>query len=100
LCLGSGKILIRDNDINNSGELNGQKANGMAGIMVDTRPTDPVDSTTVFILNNKIGSNTDYAIRVYKTVDSYAKGSVICSNSGTAKVDADVDWISDCTKKK
>jgi len=100
LCLGSGKILIKDNDINNSGELNGQKANGMAGIMVDTRPTDPVDSTTVFILNNKIGSNTDYAIRVYKTVDSYAKGSVICSNSGTAKVDADVDWISDCTKKK
>ncbi|HEX5154994.1 MAG TPA: right-handed parallel beta-helix repeat-containing protein [Parafilimonas sp.] len=100
LCLGSGKILIKDNDINNSGELSGQKANGMAGIMVDTRPTDPVDSTTVFILNNKIGSNTDYAIRIYKTVDSYAKGNVICNNSGTAKVDDGVNWISDCTKKK
>ena len=100
LCLGSGKILIKNNDINNSGELNGQKAKGMAGIMVDTRPTDPVDSTTVFILNNKIGSNTDYAIRVYKTVDSYGKGNVICNNSGTTKVDAHVDWIKDCSNKK
>ena len=66
--------------------MNGQKANGMAGIMVDTRPTDPVDSTNFFILNNKIGANTDHAIRVYKTVDSYAKGNVICNNSGKLKL--------------
>lgn len=94
MCLGSGKILIRDNVIDNSGELNGNKANGMAGIMIDTRPTNPVDSTNFYVLNNTIGKNSDHAIRVYKTVDSYAKGNVIC-NSGDAEVDDKVEW-SDC----
>ncbi len=99
LCLGSGKILIKNNIINNSGNLNGNKANGMAGIMVDTRPTSPVDSTNFFIINNKIGSNTDHAITIYKTMDSYAKGNVICNNSGNIKVADGVDWR-DCSSKK
>lgn len=100
MCLGSGKILIRDNNINNSGNLNGHTANGMAGIMIDTRPTSPVDSTNFIILNNKIGANTDHAIRVYKTVDTYAKGNVICNNSGNVEVDKAVHWTSNCTGKK
>ncbi|MEP6684296.1 MAG: right-handed parallel beta-helix repeat-containing protein [Parafilimonas sp.] len=99
LCLGSGKILIKNNTINNSGNLNGHAANGMAGIMVDTRPTDPVDSTNFFILDNIIGSNTDHAIRVYKTVDSYAKGNVICNNSGNIEVDKKINWTN-CSNKK
>ncbi|MBV9962978.1 MAG: right-handed parallel beta-helix repeat-containing protein [Parafilimonas sp.] len=99
MCLGSGKILIKDNTIDNSGNLNEKKANGMAGIMIDTRPTNPVDSTNFFILNNKIGSNTDHSIRVYKTVDSYAKANVICNNSGNAEVAKGVDWTN-CTNKK
>ncbi|MFT4153086.1 right-handed parallel beta-helix repeat-containing protein [Parafilimonas sp.] len=100
LCLGSGSILIKNNNINNSGYLSGQTANGMAGIMIDTRPTQPVDSTKLFILNNQIGKNTDHAIRVYRTVDSYAKGNVICNNSGNAEVDKKVNWINECAYKK
>ena len=100
LCLGSGKILIKDNTINNSGNLNGHAANGMAGIMVDTRPTDPVDSTHFFILDNIIGTNTDRAIRVYKTVDSYANGNVICNNSGNVEVDKKVNWTNCLSKKQ
>jgi hypothetical protein len=100
LCLGSGQILIRDNIINNSGELGDKTVGGMAGIMVDTRPTDPAEATQFFILNNKIGKNTDYAIRVYRTVDSYAKGNIICNNSGNIKVDKAVNWISNCAPKK
>jgi parallel beta helix pectate lyase-like protein len=99
LCLGSGKILIKNNTINNSGNLNGHAANGMAGIMVDTRPTNPVDSTNFFILDNIIGTNTDHAIRVYKTVDSYAKGNVICNNSGNLEVDKKISWTN-CSGKK
>jgi hypothetical protein len=98
MCLGSGKILIKDNTINNSGNLNGHKINGMAGIMVDTRPTNPIVKTNVFILNNKIGTNTDHAIRIFKTVDSYSKGNVIC-NSGTLEVAAGIDWTN-CSGKK
>lgn len=100
LCLGSGKILIKNNTIDNSGELGGKTANGMAGIMVDTRPTDPIDSTQFIIIGNKIGKNTDEAIRVYKTIDSYAKGNIICNNSGKAEVNKTVDWISNCSFKK
>jgi hypothetical protein len=99
MCLGSGKILIKNNTIDNSGNLNGKKANGMAGIMIDTRPTNPVDSTNFFILNNIIGSNTDHSIRVYKTVDSYSKGNVICNNSGNTEVAKGVYWTN-CSNKK
>jgi hypothetical protein len=99
MCLGSGKILIKNNMINNSGELSGNKANGMAGIMIDTRPTEPVDSTNFFILNNTIGKNSDHAVRVYKTVDSYAKGNVIC-NSGSTEVDKSVNWTTKCSSTK
>lgn len=99
MCLGSGKILIKNNTIDNSGNLAGKKVNGMAGIMVDTRPTNPTDSTNFFILNNTIGANTDHAIRVYKTVDSYTKGNVISNNSGNAEVAKGVDWT-DCSNKK
>jgi len=98
MCLGSGKILIKNNTIDNSGNLNGNKTNGMAGIMIDTRPTNPVDSTNFFILDNKIGSNTDHSIRVYKTVDSYAKGNVIC-NSGNVEAADGID-LTDCSNKK
>jgi len=99
LCLGSGKILIKDNNINNSGELNGERANGMAGIMIDTRPTNPAENTNFFIINNEIGKNTDCAVRIYKTVDSYAKSNVIY-NSGTLKVEEGIDWISNYSAKK
>jgi hypothetical protein len=99
LCLGSGKILIKNNTINNSGNLNGHKTNGMAGIMVDTRPTEPVEKTNFFIIDNKIGSNTDRVVRVYKTVDSYSEGNVICNSSGEPEVDKQVDWT-DCSNKK
>ncbi|MEP6467547.1 MAG: right-handed parallel beta-helix repeat-containing protein [Parafilimonas sp.] len=99
LCLGSGKILIKNNTINNSGNLSGHTTNGMAGIMVDTRPTNPVDSTNFFIIDNKIGANTDHAIRVYKTVDSYSKGNAICNNSGNIEVDKKIIWTN-CINKK
>jgi len=92
LMLGSGLTIIEHNHIDSSGYLAGKITNGMAGIMVDTRPTQPIENTQVQIKNNFIGANTDHAIRFYQTYPTFAKGNIICGNSGDIKVASGIDW--------
>jgi len=90
--LGAGIEQIERNNISNSGKLGGRTANGMASIMVDTRPTNPIDSTTVQISNNTTGYNTDYGIRLYNTYPAYTKNNIICNNTGTVSVASGITW--------
>lgn len=90
--LGAGHLVIENNTVKNSGLLAGHKVNGMASIMVDTRPTNPADSTKFRISNNTLGSNTDVNVRVYKTYPTYAKGNRICQDKSTISVASGVDW--------
>ncbi len=99
--LGSGENHVHNNRINSSGNLGGHIINGMASIMVDTRPTTPVDSTLLIITGNSLGKNTDFGVRVYNTFHSIAKGNLICNNIGSdpsINVVAGVQW-SDCSGK-
>ena len=75
--LGAGLIRIYNNEVDSSGYLGGKGkgGNGSSSIMVDTRPTNfpspgqPNPVLTKFeIWNNSLGANTDYNIRVFKTL--------------------------------
>ncbi len=79
--LGAGPEVIDHNTISLSGHLEGGSP-GSASIMVDTRPTIPVDSTTFNINNNTLGTNTDFNIRVYQSWPAYGYNNNICSNTG------------------
>jgi hypothetical protein len=93
--LGAGPVTIRGNTVKNSGSLSGHTVPGMASIMVDTRNTNPADSTTFNIADNTLGSNTDVNIRIYRTYPTYTGRNIICSN-GSAKiaVDPKIKWNS------
>ncbi len=92
LILGTGFTKVEHNHIDSSGYLAGKVANGMAGIMVDTRPTSPPEYSQVEIINNIIGVNTDYSVRFYNTQPTYKKGNIIANNSGNVKVAPGIDW--------
>lgn len=92
MSLGSGLVVIEKNSIDSSGYLGGHKTAGMASIMIDTRKTRPVDSTRFVIRHNRLGLNTDYGIRVYKSVDTYKKGNIISGNKGSVHAEPGVEW--------
>jgi hypothetical protein len=79
--LGAGEVRIENNRVENSGNLEGVVAYGMANIMVDTRLTDPVKKTTFIIRNNKVAGNTDWNIRIYNQFPTYNNGNYICNNT-------------------
>lgn len=108
--LGAGVVRIVNNTVNHSGMLAGKTANGMASIMIDTRNTtnpsskqsDPV-LLTFKVKNNKLGSNTDYNVRVYNTYLTFNVDNAICSNvtvSGNNNVShyvaTGIYWKSEC----
>jgi len=93
LCLGAGKIRIMNNTISNSGILGSNTANGMDNIMVDTRPTTPIDSSLVDVENNNLNGNTDYGVRFYETYPTFENGNIICGNTGPINVATGVNWI-------
>ena len=104
--LGAGLIRIYNNEVDSSGFLGGKGkgGNGSSSIMIDTRPTNlpspgqPNPVLTKFVVwNNSLGVNTDYNIRVFKSVDTYLKGNIICNNNGDITVADGVDWTKDCT---
>lgn len=86
--LGAGFVRIVNNTINHSGMLGGRTSNGMASIMIDTRNTsnpspgqsNPV-KLTFKVKDNKLGSNTDYNIRVYNTYLTFNTDNMICNNT-------------------
>jgi hypothetical protein len=98
LSLGSGKTRIDHNTISNSGKLDGQTVNGMDGIMVDTRETIPAENSLLVVTNNTISGFTGFGVRFYKTFDTYAKGNIICNNTGTVNIAAGIDWTSNCVE--
>jgi len=97
--LGAGFLDIENNIVRNSGMLNGHTVNGMANIMIDTRYTNPVDSTLFYVKNNVLSQNTDDAnIRIYKTYSTYAKDNRICHNGlATILVVSGIQWT-DCSQ--
>ncbi|MEP6685054.1 MAG: hypothetical protein ABJA35_17395 [Parafilimonas sp.] len=91
--LGAGPLVLKNNTVTNSGSLSGHTVPGMASIMVDTRNTNPADSTTFNIKDNKLGNNTDVNIRIYRTYPTYTKRNIICSNNNAKiAVDPGVKW--------
>lgn len=98
-CFGTGKISIHDNKIDSSGILSGRVASLVGSIMIDTRPTIPADSTNFFVRNNRLGFNTDFGVRVYKTYSTYSTGNIVCGNTGTVWVAPGIDWIKTCNTK-
>ncbi len=97
MVLGAGAIQVDSNIITNSGRLAGYTVSGMDGIMVDTRYTTPADSSLLHIKNNKISGYTDYGVRFYATYWTYAKGNIVCNNTGTVNIVPGIDWTKDCT---
>lgn len=97
--LGSGLVRIENNSVDSSGFLAGSVVPLTPSIMVDTRPTDPVEKVLLIIKNNKTGINTDYGIRFFKTFDTYEKGNIICNNTGTITIAKGIDWKSNCDTK-
>lgn len=80
---GSGLIRIEDNQVDSSGYLDGRLTPWAQNIAIDTRLTDPVDSTRFIIRNNRLskpGAAAEH-IRVWQTKATYAAGSLICGNT-------------------
>ncbi len=104
--LGAGLVKIHDNMIDSSGFLGG-KGKGSSNIMVDTRPTNfpspgqpnPV-LTKFYIWNNKLGANTDYNIRIYKTFNTYKSGNIIYNNNGNTSIAIGIKWTQNPTGLK
>jgi hypothetical protein len=71
--------------------------------MIDTRPTNfpspgqPNPVLTKFIIeNNSLGVNTDYNIRVNKSLNTYQTDNIICNNNGDVKVENGINYIKNC----
>lgn len=108
--LGSGVVRILNNTVNHSGMLNGRTANGMASIMIDTRNTSnpsPNQSNPVMLTfkvrNNKLGSNTDYGVRVYNTYMTFTQNNAVCGNTSLSSkgeashyIATGIYWKSEC----
>lgn len=86
---GSGLVRIENNKIDSSGYLDGRITPWAQNILVDTRPTVPVDSTRFIIKNNIVnnpGPKADH-IWIGNTIKSYsATGNEICNNGNSIKV--------------
>ncbi|MEO8712550.1 MAG: right-handed parallel beta-helix repeat-containing protein [Parafilimonas sp.] len=94
--LGAGLVTIENNIVKNSGILGGFSVPGMASIMIDTRNTNPADSTTFQVKNNTLGDNTDVNIRVYETYPTYTSNNIICNNGSSTKIAivSGIEWTS------
>ncbi len=96
--LGAGFSKIENNTITNSGHLGSQTINGMSNIMVDTRYTNPADSTKIWVLNNKLSVATDANIRVYETFPTFTSGNAFAGNSGTMNIVNTVNYTTQMPK--
>ncbi|MFL5739714.1 MAG: right-handed parallel beta-helix repeat-containing protein [Flavisolibacter sp.] len=77
---------IENNNIDSSGYLEGKSLAWPWNILVDTRETIPVDSTSVIIRNNVMGKAANKEnIYLGKQVNSWAAGNEICNNTSGGK---------------
>jgi hypothetical protein len=96
---GSGLIRIENNTVDSSGYLDGNTTDWAQNIIIDTRNTDPVDSTQFIIRGNKVsnpGMNAEH-IRIYRTRATYSGTNIICNNlikgkPAKVKVEPGVRW--------
>jgi len=91
-CLGAGFSEVENNTIANSGHLGTNSTNGMANIMVDTRPTSPTDSTLIWVENNTLSNATDSSVRFYMTYPTYKVHNIVTGNTGTQCIAAGINW--------
>jgi hypothetical protein len=80
---GSGTIRIENNTIDHSGQLGDLSLNWAQNIVIDTRATDPADSTRFIIVNNEVdhpGKDVEN-IEVWQSVKTYGSDNLICNNT-------------------
>ncbi len=84
---GSGLLRIENNEVDSSGFLDGKSLNWPQNIMIDTRPTMPVDSTSFILKNNQVShpGRDVRNIEVYSTQKTYAVNNFICNNTSKGK---------------
>ena len=89
---GSGLIRIENNRIENSGSLDGKKVDWAQNISIDTRRTQPADSTTFVIINNVLKDPGGKAkhIQIWNSEKTYTSRSVICNNQTDKKIPATI----------
>lgn len=80
------KCYNNDVDFSGYGYVNGTlyKLTQKANYFFDTRPTTPLDTTQIYFVNNKGGTNTYYNLVIFdtrNTISKNAASNVICSNS-------------------
>jgi hypothetical protein len=96
---GSGLIRIENNVVDSSGYLDGATTDWAQNIIIDTRATEPVDSTQFIIRGNKVsnpGLNAEH-IRIWKTRSTYSGSNIICDNlikgkPAKVKVEPGIRW--------
>ncbi len=84
---GSGLVRIENNTVDSSGYLHGRSLNWPQNIVIDTRPTNPVDSTRFLVKNNRV-SNPGASVKnieVWSTLPTYGRGNIICNNTEKGK---------------
>jgi hypothetical protein len=100
--LGAGLIKIENNNVQNSGSLNGVSTQYGSNIYIDTRETLPAMNTQFIIKNNVLGAHTgERHIRVHKSYNTFETNNVICNNTSVwntlaVHVDLGIIWAG-CT---
>lgn len=84
---GSGTLLIDHNIIDSSGHLRDHSINWAQNIVIDTRPTDPADSTKFIITDNQVSNpGRDVSnIEIWQTLKTYTRDNLICGNTSAGK---------------
>jgi hypothetical protein len=104
---GSGLVRIENNSVDSSGYLDGKSLPWPQNIMIDTRATDPVDSTRFVVINNHVDHPGHDAknVQIWHSYPTYfSAGNIICDNmvkDKPAKVDvtSGIKWSS-CKNSK
>jgi hypothetical protein len=99
---GSGLIRIENNKVDSSGYLDGKTLKWPENIMIDTRATNPVDSTKFIVINNQVNhpGGDVKNVQIWQTFTTYhLAGNVICNNTSdgqpaTVGVASGVKWNS------
>jgi hypothetical protein len=87
---------IENNDVAGCGYLGTSVAQGMDGIMIDTRETIPVTLSTFQVRDNAIGTVTGVGVRVYDSWKTFGTANTICRNGGTLAIDPGVRYGTSC----
>jgi len=85
---GSGLVRIENNKVDSSGYLDGKTLPWPQNIMIDTRPTNPVDSTRFIVMNNQVAHQGKDAknIQIWHSYHTYnSTGNIICNNLTNGK---------------